>query len=329
MAVKRAELDLLGSPPEWVKPFLTRPQEFKENPYLQAVKAQRLGELKRKGNLLKRNVIVNGDDMLFKCPDDFYPIFVATANEAGFKISQGKQYLSPDCAMINSQVFRRVKGTMERCGYLNLKLIKGTSLKTGESNATPVQIGKDLSLMVSLCPWANCAVPAALSRWKSDWFGPVYRPNWYLPVHLGGFGLDIQHAPKSWRVTKSQREMAARFINDPRMALYRRPGMNIPTTKLAGAIARWRMVVGDYVPTEAEVGTSDAWLERLAFAARAHQGASDVSDKVFVSHFRPQYRLKPMSIEGLNLYWTAQVFAVQPPPCPPLNWIRVSSDRFT
>ncbi len=275
-------------------------------------------------NQMWDNVIVNGDDMLFKCPESFYPIFLQTALDAGFKISAGKNYLSKDCCMINSQVFRRSGGQMKRFGYLNLKLVKGVSLKGGDSEATPTQIGKDLSEMVKLCPWAGCAVPAAFRRWKKDWFGPIYRPNWYLPVHLGGFGLDRTLAPPTLRITKSQREMAARFVSDPRMALYRRKGMNLPTIQLAGALANWRMVAGPYVPREEEsTDLSDSWLERLAYAARANSGSKGVADSVFISKFRPQYRLKPMSIEGIDLYWDAQVFASRLPLCPPIGLIKV------
>jgi hypothetical protein len=114
------------------------------------------------------HVLVNGDDMLFKCERSFYDVFVRTASDAGFKISQGKQYLSPDCCMINSQVFIRRSLRMVRVGYLNLKLVYGESLKTGSSAATPVQVGKDLSKMVRLCPWTNCAVPFALNGGRTS-----------------------------------------------------------------------------------------------------------------------------------------------------------------
>jgi hypothetical protein len=55
---------------------------------------------------LLKNLIVNGDDMLFKPIDKlFCDIFSQVAKEAGFKSSQGKDYLSEHLAMINSQVF--------------------------------------------------------------------------------------------------------------------------------------------------------------------------------------------------------------------------------
>jgi hypothetical protein len=274
--------------------------------------------------MMRKSVIVNGDDMLFKCTRNFYNIFLEVSKEVGFKISQGKNYLSPDCCMINSQVFKRTFGTMKRFGYLNLKIVKGSSLKGGESNAVPTQLGPDLSRMVERCPWTHCSIPAALNRWKKDWFGPIYRPNWYMPVHLGGFGIPKRFAPPSWKVTRSQRLMAARFVNNPSMALYRRKGMDIPTTKLAGALVNWKMFPHTYVPNKHEIVASDDWLARLAYAARAHSGSKEVSDNIFISRFKPEYRLKPMSYDMLEKYWDAQVYAVQPPTCPPIGYIRLN-----
>jgi hypothetical protein len=265
------------------------------------------------------HVLVNGDDMAFKCDASFYPIFVQAASDAGFKISQGKQYLSPDWCLINSQVFMRRSGSMKRLGYLNMKLILGESLKTGVSRATPTMIGKDLSKMVQLCPWTNCAVPAALHRWRKDWFG-AFVPNWYLPVHLGGFGLDRRFAPKTLRFSRAQREVAAQFVSTPSMALYRLPGMNLPLASVAGSLANWRMVPGPYVQESSESDAlDDPWLARLALAYRAYKGSKEVSDRTFLFRFRPQFRLRPMSTEGLERYWFARLFATRLPPCPPLR----------
>jgi len=281
------------------------------------------------GLIMWKNVLVNGDDMLLRCERSFITIFYEVAANAGLVPSQGKNNVSYDCCSINSQVFRVIGKTVKRFGYLNLRLVKGTNVKVRfameEGNtSTPDQIGKDLSLMIDLCPWSKCSIPTAFRRWKDDWFGDSYHPNWYLPVHLGGFGLDRKHAPENFKITRSQREFAARFVSDPRMALYRRTGMDIPTSDLAGALANWRMVPGDYVQKENEsLETKDSWLERLALASRLHHGSSGVKDSVFIRHFRPQYRLKPMSLEGLESYWSAQVFATSLPPCPPLGKLKV------
>jgi hypothetical protein len=57
------------------------------------------------GKIMRRNVLVNGDDMLFKCHPEFYPIFNECARDAGLFRSMGKQYLSDTFCMINSQIF--------------------------------------------------------------------------------------------------------------------------------------------------------------------------------------------------------------------------------
>jgi len=293
--------------------------------WVKAANADEIRDRGQWGELMWNKVIVNGDDMFFKCPRDFYPVFLKTASDAGFKISQGKNYLSPDCAIINSQVFRRIGGHLKRFGYLNLKLIKGNSVKSGESAAIPTQIGREVSKMVSLCYWSGCSVPAAFSRWKEDYHGPGYNPNWYLPVRLGGFGVDRALAPTTWRVTREQRELAARFVSDPKLALYRSQGESIDFRGLQGAIANWRVVPGDYVQRESEsTEVRDAWLERLAYADRAGRAGRPLGERKYrCARFSRQYRLKPMSMEGIERYWDAQVFATYLPPCPPLGKLKL------
>lgn len=281
------------------------------------------------------NVLVNGDDMLFKCPGSFYPVFLRTCKEVGFKISQGKNYLSRDFCMINSKVFQRSRdGTMIRHGYLNLRLVTGNNIKMGEGKATPVQIGKDINEMCLNCPWAISTIPACFSRWSRDWFGPLYRPNWFLPVHLGGFGIDPKYGPSTLRITRSQRELAARFVDDPKIALYRAKSLDIPTAKLAGAMARWTMVPRptrpmyvDWIPENSSETITEEWLARLAYACQAHHGTIPVSDKVFVSKLVRSSLIRPrrMSMVELEKYREVLFFASHLPICPPLNYLKVGN----
>jgi hypothetical protein len=285
---------------------------------------------KRLGAIMLRNVLVNGDDMLFKCQGSFYPIFLETTATVGFKISQGKNYLSKDVCMINSNIFRRTNGTMKRYGYLNQRILLGNNIKEGRSNATPSLIGKDLSAMCEICPWAVSCIPLAFSRWSQDWFGQMYRPNWFLPVHLGGFGVDPKWASPDWRISPSQRELAARFVDNPELALYRLKSLDIPTAKIAGAMANWRMIAGPYVPNSYEsVDDSDEWLSRLAYAAQAAHGTEMVSDRVMISRLGRERNHKPrkLSLEAIELYSNEmQFFATKLPPCPPLSYIVVPRD---
>jgi hypothetical protein len=288
----------------------------------------------RRARLIYKYALVNGDDILFKGPKDLISIFKKVASSVGFKTSQGKNYISLDTCIINSQLFFCVNGRMVRRGYLNLRLVKGNNVKAriagGEKPVTPSQLGGELSKMVRLCPWTSCSIPTAFSRWKKDFNKSWFQPNWYLPVHLGGYGMDINLAPKEWRVTRAQREVAALFIADPSLALYRSVGsMSLMTKQFVQSLLKPRMIPGAYVPQSFETlitDSKDEWLGRIAYATRA--AWSDIiaywGDELafLVSKIRKQYRLKPISSEGLELYWNVQYFTVGAPLCPPIGRIR-------
>jgi hypothetical protein len=289
---------------------------------------------RRIAKIMWRNVLVNGDDMLFKCPKSFYNVFLSTSKEVGFKVSQGKNYISVDAGMINSKLFLRRNGVMKEFGYLNQRIILGNNIKQGTSLSTPTMIGKDINKMVSLCPWAKSAIPTCFERWGKDWLGTMYRPNWFLPVHLGGFGIDPKLASPNMKVTRSQRELAARFVDDPTMFLYRLKSLDIPTAKIAGGLANWRMVPGPYVPLEHEsTDNIDGWLARLAYASQAKAGTSlvdKVPDKIFMKELGRSTSVKPrrLSLEDIEFYRNVQYFATNLPPCPPIGKIKVDFCRI-
>jgi len=265
-------------------------------------------------------VLVNGDDLAFRAPRGFSAFFEEAAKDVGFKLSLGKNYISPDVIMINSQMFRRIDGHLKRIGYLNQTLVYG---KLG-SSAKPTEIGRDISSQVGLVPWTRCVVPLCFKRWKADWFGPIYQPNWYMPVHLGGFGVDKLYAPPGWKPTYGQRKIAARFVSDPRLCLYRKKGMDIQSSKLAGALAHWRLVPKDHVLLEHETEeVDDGWLGRLAYAARAAWTVTETSDKVMIARFFDNVPLKPISMERLNELWDCRLVASGLPVCPPIGPLKL------
>jgi hypothetical protein len=122
--------------------------------------------------------------------------------------------------------------------------------------------------------------------------------------------------------------MAARFIAEPKLSLYRMEGMDsLHADKIVGALAHWRMVPGPYVPRFEEASTSDDWMARLCYACRAATDPLKVGDKTFFSIVnrmvdRKEYRLKAIGLEKLILYWQAQVFATNLPVCPPIGYIQ-------
>lgn len=171
---------------------------------------------------LKKAVIVNGDDIAFSSSRELYDIFIQVANEAGFEISIGKQFLSPHFLQINSQVFRVNGYSVKRCHYLNLNLLSGNNIKSGDSGrySTPTGIASELNLMLEDIPWAASCVPMALNRFK-HLHKNRFTPNWSLPAHLGGYGLNPKFVSDP-TPSRDQRLIAARFLQDPSLALYRR-----------------------------------------------------------------------------------------------------------
>jgi hypothetical protein len=167
--------------------------------------------------------------------------------------------------------------------------------------------------MCHLTPWTRCAVPKAFSRFGADWFGKKYQPNWYLPVILGGFGMDPALAPAGWRITKGQRVMAANFVANPKLALYRMSGNSLPVAKVGAAISSSRVIIGDYVLGENETEEGSEWLARLAMMYRASCAGNEqkVTDAVAMRQLGVDYRLKPMSVERMGDYQTARVVSVK------------------
>jgi hypothetical protein len=275
---------------------------------------------------MKHNVIVNGDDILFKCEKSFMSYFYEATAEVGLHASVGKNFVSADMCTINSQVFRRIDGKMTRFSYLNQRFIYGKGNYRKSSSDTdvtlPTQLSRGVNEMCNFVPWSRCIVPMVMSRFKQQWFGKSFYgfPNWYLPVHLGGLGFDKNLAPPTLRITTAQRRIAAMFVHNPALALYRLKGVDIPTAKYYGALAKPRMIPGIYVPeAHEEEDLNDHWLARLAYCARAHHGFVKVSDKVFYTKFKRDFRLRPMSLQKLIFYENIRWFQTKLPICPALN----------
>jgi hypothetical protein len=245
------------------------------------------------------NVIINGDDILFKTTQRHYEIWKETVAEIGLKLSPGKSYLSPDFAQLNSRSFT-VKGRKVReHGYLNLKLLTGFCLKTGDSASEPEQIGKDLGCMVLLEPWTSAGVAYAFERWRPRWKGP-FRPNWFLPQHLGGYGVTPVIA-NDVRITQWQRKVAAMFVADPKLALTKEKGGGLPLTPEL----RTLLPPMDLVPIDVDVSEDQNLIARFALISQWTSPASSrLSDGRFYFSLRSKWRsAAPMTDRGILKYW--------------------------
>jgi len=209
-------------------------------------------------------------------------------------------------------------------------------VKKGEdkSDATPDQVGKELSLMVRYCRWTQSCIPYTFGRWRKDWFHGVehFAPNWYLPAHLGGYGFSPLYGPQDWKVTRSQRLMAARFIADPRLSLYSMGSGMRCLSEFKGAVANWRWAFPDVQSDapwldpsqESTSSKDDSWLGRLAYAYRAATGSVEPK-KPILRRLRREYRLHPMDLATICKYWLATPVFTNLPVCPKQSQLPISS----
>jgi len=200
--------------------------------------------------LIEENCLVNGDDMFAVGPPEFYSIFNECALDAGFVISAGKHYRSREFVVINSQLFR-VRSDYEVVvyqNYINTQIITGISVKAsgGESLATPTQVAPEANHMLETLPWSRCVLPLIFHRFIGKKWQGNFVPNWYLPLHLGGLGIDIKFAPKTMKITSAQLQMAARFISGMNsgkpMALYKSlPKFSVVKTNIISSFLDFRL----------------------------------------------------------------------------------------
>jgi len=156
--------------------------------------------------------IINGDDLLYRAPQEVGVIFSRNSLAFGLKPSQGKNYCSKDTCQINSQLFQMRKGKMVKFNYLNLRFLrKSSTLNTG------VAMAKAITPMLLDVPWTRVLIPDLMSKFSKPYEKLQFQPNWYLPIHLGGFGLNPLVSDKPVEVTKNQRLMASFFLHNPKL----------------------------------------------------------------------------------------------------------------
>jgi hypothetical protein len=168
-------------------------------------------------------------------------------------------------------------------------------------------------------------------------------PNWYVPIHLGGFGIDPKLAPGPVVMTSDQRQVASYFIFNPAESLYVSSGIEIPS--YMGKHALLRVVLLSAAETEYRTSQPlvplallrDSWLERFAYIARISGGYDEGLRAVPNSHIGDSYfnfsdvRYDQKKIEE---FFIPRFYAIPTVDCPPLRLLRLpisekgfSSDR--
>lgn len=280
---------------------------------------------------LLRLIIVNGDDKLFVGPRRLVELDEEESLKIGLRESVGKSHASPVACMINSQQFVvRNLGTPElmvtKAGYLNFRLFpstprKGMSCSDLEtSDTTPLGFARMFNSIFSACPEVRHWLPSCLRPYDDKFRRSGLQPNWFLPAHLGGFGITKALAPVDNVVTPGQRRLAALMV-DPqsRMTTYRlvagSPEMVAKLPKylqpLIPVVESFPLTPGFFPQREdpsVEFTASpqtlpiEASLIRLISETLPH-GPSSVL-KLKANFLRRRTRFKPMSDEGLLRYDT-------------------------
>jgi hypothetical protein len=315
------------------------------NPRVKAIEAL-IGTIRGFATEVMKTVIVNGDDILFMSTPGLYTIWKKNVADVGFVLSPGKNYCSDTMCQINSQNFEinRKTGSVERFGYLNQKLVYG---QNGNSNIdaallwdplthssrvmTPDTIGRSLNEMFKLDPTAKGILPAVFQRWAGDWERTrAHRPNWFIPVCLGGYGIDPQYSLKRPSFSREQRQWAKWFSLNPDQQLYRVLGTS--ATQTVSALVKDKMAKYRLLPQETQgvpyTGVPsdeimDSWMALALSADRARNINKPVLPKRVSRNkdvLAPKSGgYKPMSLEDIERWRNGVVMTSALPPVPPMT----------
>lgn len=166
--------------------------------------------------LILSMTVINGDDILFPCPPEFCSLWEKTTAEAGLTLSIGKSYASEYFAVINSRQFVMKKsGQLVRVEYANLGLIFNHNLKKRDAEKTPFEIGHAFNEMFEFCPLAIPFLSDAVMHRQGGLPIQGYTPNFFVPCHYGGLGVDPKYCSKSKvEVSLMQRRVATLLRED-------------------------------------------------------------------------------------------------------------------
>lgn len=169
-------------------------------------------------------VLINGDDVLFQAPQELYAVWLKTVGYFGFKPSMGKNYYSDEFFTVNSELYTR-DGFRSRPWWGGfetdlIRLRQEIRFETGE-DVLQADMRRVLPKMQA---WLRETVsaeswPVTNKLWLNTYHNagilePYSGLNWFIPVELGGMGLDPSGFD-GFEVTYAQRKLACRLALDP------------------------------------------------------------------------------------------------------------------
>jgi hypothetical protein len=166
-------------------------------------------------------MLVNGDDLLMTINPSDYKSWWEMVRSCGLEPSLGKNYVSKDFAMINSQLWLENRDCFFSHSYwhfvpfINLGLLKGQSkvLSDTRKGVKATFKASDLvsnaeALLHGFTGTEREEIYSLYLRLNSDKIKSVCFPkqNWFIPRQLGGLGLPL---PERFSVTRGQAKLAS------------------------------------------------------------------------------------------------------------------------
>jgi len=166
-------------------------------------------------------VLVNGDDILFKANKDFYEVWKKWITRAGFTLSLGKNYISPNFITVNSESWLHRGGSdFRKIDFLNNGLLLQEA--QGPMKVPLRSCTAEKPLISKLEAVINTSVDPArtFDRVKHHWKKSIAiwtqngKYNLCAPVEMGGCGLDIDPQVRpNVKFTEFQKLLAGAALN--------------------------------------------------------------------------------------------------------------------
>jgi len=172
--------------------------------------------------------------------------------------------------------------------------------------------------------------------------GSEFKPNWFLPVHLGGYGIDPKYSRGPFEVTLAQRKVAALFMQTD-LSLFAGSGKVIRSAKLRGLFGKNVQVpkswmVDDYFVCDHPLfgefcredspyqddDVKDSWTAYLAYVERYSSLCSESPALVQFNRWVQKsmdntWNIKPVQYQTILDWFQVRTLRPKGFPCPRLE----------
>lgn len=138
-------------------------------------------------------VLVNGDDILFRCNQALYELWIKIVRDLGFELSVGKNYVHKRYFTINSQLLSYENGRIKWLEYFNVGLLTGQSKLTARVGESQLPIWDYYNIAIA---GANNKLRAhnRFLHYHKDTLSSMTdagEQNLFIHPLMGGLGFDL------------------------------------------------------------------------------------------------------------------------------------------